>query len=408
MDSLVQDWIAHGFVCLQPTHLPQQFHDEIYTRCMELATTQDDSGQSRCTSLGDDLQAELPEVNHIWDCPLIRVFLRRILGDFPIMDPHKFCHLALPERQGQGLHVDQMQSTSGHYARLPSRPFWVLAMYYPQTTTIELGPTGIMPGSHFFWNEGKNSPFQKKNVSEVDIPTLARQWGLTEQPCECPKGSILFCHYDLWHRGLARGATPLSARFMLKFIWTRSHLPSPRSALSPTHPLQTQSLPLYYTSSPSVSPPKPWSAGAYAHYPHCLRPLWQDTWNWLHGAFTCSLAPTPLTHLPPLPQTRGGPEEVAWVWAAATTGAPEDLQKLVRPPLISSQRELKPDKQEKKHEKPDKDDEGEEERSVAKDDTEQSSDVRSEARMALRALALGGHRMVSFAYLCSRVFEIFV
>jgi hypothetical protein len=69
----------------------------------------------------------------------------------------------------------------------------VMAMYYPQATTIELGPTGILPGSQYFY---QMDPFGKEDS------ILLEQWGTKELPLVCKAGTVVIIHYDIWHRGL--------------------------------------------------------------------------------------------------------------------------------------------------------------------------------------------------------------
>ena len=36
MSSLLQDYIAHGCVMLQPTHLDSKFHQDMFLKCLQL------------------------------------------------------------------------------------------------------------------------------------------------------------------------------------------------------------------------------------------------------------------------------------------------------------------------------------------------------------------------------------
>ena len=79
-----------------------------------------------------------------------------------------------------------------------------MAFYYPQDVTLDMGPTSVIPGTHYY-----NTPDQAHQRAEA--------------PLCAPAGTVTLVHYDLWHR-----ATPNDSdqkRFMMKFLFCRLHNP---------------------------------------------------------------------------------------------------------------------------------------------------------------------------------------
>ncbi len=78
--------------------------------------------------------------------------------------------------------------------------------YYPQDTPLELGPTEVMPGSHFLFSLA-NYMDHYQGIADT-LHTAA------------PAGSIFVTIYHLWHRTGASTATGI--RNLLKYWYTRT------------------------------------------------------------------------------------------------------------------------------------------------------------------------------------------
>ncbi len=91
---------------------------------------------------------------------MIKGALVSILGKEFGMHPHRAVHLSKPGKKEQLWHrvrnkkpfnLTLKDSFWGY--RLPLRyplPWMVMAMYYPQKTTLQMGPTGIKPGTQYY------------------------------------------------------------------------------------------------------------------------------------------------------------------------------------------------------------------------------------------------------------------
>ena len=77
---------------------------------------------------------------------------------------------------------------------------WAMAFYYPQPTPIRLGPTGVVPGSHY------NNTYNAEASEEL--------------PLYGDAGDVTIVHYDLWHRAMPNSSE--GPRYMMKFLFARN------------------------------------------------------------------------------------------------------------------------------------------------------------------------------------------
>ena len=123
--------------------------------------------------------------------------LTSVLGEDYYMQPHRHAHFNQPRSEGQRMHQDSGKEWSHHTRRL-------LAFYYPQDTPVELGPTAITPGSHYY-----NTP---------DGATVSNEFPV------CGKaGTVAIVNYDLWHRAMPNRTD--KNRYMMKFLFARMSEP---------------------------------------------------------------------------------------------------------------------------------------------------------------------------------------
>ena len=184
-DAQMREFIANGFLMLK-ADFPKEFHQRIYDKTKQVL---DDGGNP-----GNNVLPSVPELKQIFDHPVIDGALRSVLGSGYYMHPHRHCHVNPPGSSGQQLHKDS-------WNRRRHRARWGMAFYYPQDTPVELGPTGIVPGSH------------------VDNQRPPRD----ELPLSGEAGTVAIVHYDLWHRGMPNSGEMV--RYMQKFLFTRMSEP---------------------------------------------------------------------------------------------------------------------------------------------------------------------------------------
>ena len=187
-DAQMRDFIVNGFVTVT-TDLPAQFHDAVYEKTVSVF---DKEGNP-----GNNLLPRIPEIQQVLDNPNVSGALTSLLGPDYYMQPHRHPHYNPPGSKGQGLHQDGGKRWSHHTRRL-------LVFYYPQDTPIELGPTGVVPMSHYF------STREGSGVSP-------------EQPVIGKAGTVAFANYDLWHRAMPNSSE--KKRYMMKFLYARMSEP---------------------------------------------------------------------------------------------------------------------------------------------------------------------------------------
>ncbi len=187
-DAQMRHFIVNGYVTVT-TDLPAQFHDAIYEKTM---TVFDKEGNP-----GNNLVPRIPEIQKVLDDPNVKGALTSLLGADYYMQPHRHPHYNPPGSKGQGLHQDGGKRWSHHTRRL-------LVFYYPQDTPLELGPTGVVPMSHYY---------STREGAEIS----------SEQPIVGKAGTVAFANYDLWHRAMPNGSE--KRRYMMKFLYTRMSEP---------------------------------------------------------------------------------------------------------------------------------------------------------------------------------------
>ncbi len=187
-DAQMRHFIVNGYVTVT-TELPAQFHDAVYEKTVSVF---DKEGNP-----GNNLLPRIPEIQRIFDDPNVSGALTSLLGADYYMQPHRHPHYNPPGSGGQGLHQDGGKRWSHHTRRL-------LVLYYPQDTPVELGPTGVVPMSHYYsTGEGAGAS--------------------PEQPVVGEAGTVAFANYDLWHRAMPNSSE--KRRYMMKFLYARMSEP---------------------------------------------------------------------------------------------------------------------------------------------------------------------------------------
>lgn len=192
-DEQMREFIVNGYVTAK-TGLPPEFHEDIYQRTQELFEKE---GQP-----GNNLLARVPEIRAVLEDPGVVGALTAMLGHNYYMYPHRHVHFNQPGSPGQQLHIDSM-------TRRRHRTRWAMAMYYPQDTTDDMGPTGVLAKSHYYSNRDRKDP----------------PWGDSEGGALMAgeAGTVNIVHYDIFHRGTANRSQ--KDRFMMKFLFTRMEEP---------------------------------------------------------------------------------------------------------------------------------------------------------------------------------------
>ena len=124
----VKDYIVDGYVVLQVGELPAGFNEQFYAEARALAA------EPR-----DVLWGELSgSVNHLLATPTCRGAVASLLGPDYFMPPgNSHMHVANPG--DQGFHKDGTDHGPTMGTVRDHRPRHVLALFYPQETTLDMG-----------------------------------------------------------------------------------------------------------------------------------------------------------------------------------------------------------------------------------------------------------------------------
>jgi len=227
-DAQMAQFLAHGYITITPD-LPAEFHAEIFARHEEVFEQEGNPG--------NNLLPRIPLVRQVFDHPSVVGALQSVVGDDYYLQPHRHPHHNPAQSKGQGMHQDGGK-------RWSHRTRYLLAFYYPQDTPLERGPSGIVPGSHYF-----NTPEGARIDQELPLVT--------------PAGTVTITNYDLWHRAMPNHSD--SDRFMIKFLFARMS--------EPETPSWNNQQPEWPGAAPALTGDSPE-----------LSKMHQHIWHWHRGA----------------------------------------------------------------------------------------------------------------------------
>jgi hypothetical protein len=228
-DEQIQSFILNGYIQVV-ADFEEPVHQNIYDKIEEVWETEG--------NVGNNILPRVPEIQDVFDHPRVAGAFTSLLGEDYIVNPHRHCHLNVPGSKGQTWHKDNYTAT---FNIRQSRFRWVMAFYYPQDVTTDMGPTGILPGRHFY--KGISDPVAERTTEE--------ELGLTGKA-----GTVNIVHFDVFHRALPNISE--KNRYMLKFQFVRMKEPE-----TPTWDCQKQY----------------WDYGG----PQECHQAGLDVWNWLRG-----------------------------------------------------------------------------------------------------------------------------
>lgn len=255
-DDALQRFLRDGYITLD-AGLPADFHRELFEEVDRVFEAE--------SNPGNNILPRVPGIRRVLDSPPVHGALQSLLGEDYYLHAHRFCHYRQPGSEAQHLHKDS-------WSRRHHRTRWCMAFYYPQDTTGEMGPTGVVPGSQYL-----NSP-----------PDPAG-----EIPLAGGAGTVTIVHYDLWHRGLAN--TSDRKRYMVKFLFTR-------------------------LDEPAADGRGPASFDEEDR----LAPLWRSMWRWHTGQAGAAAATVSSAEAADLPGDLGAGDETRALRAAYRLGESAD------------------------------------------------------------------------------------
>ncbi|RKN83803.1 HEAT repeat domain-containing protein [Paenibacillus ginsengarvi] len=230
-DEQMRQFITEGYLLLK-TDFSQSFHEELIANLSEVYSSEGNPG--------NNLLPRIPQLQKVFDHPVVSGALTSVLGEGYMMHAHRHGHFNNSPKPG-GWHKD---SYWGYKRMRNHRPWWAMIMYFPQDTPVELGPTGVMPGTQNF-----------------DSRTFTSDESRGEVTAAGEAGTFVLIHYDIWHRSTANLLG--KERFMLKFEFMRTQAPTVPS---------WDNRELEWVTPAAISD---------AVYPN--EAMWRDAWYWLSG-----------------------------------------------------------------------------------------------------------------------------
>lgn len=229
-DEQMRKFIAEGYLILN-TDFADEFHNRLKEQLNEVYKQEGNPG--------NNLLPRIRDLQKVFDHPTVSGALTSVLGPDYMLHAHRHGHYNASPKAGNW-HKD---SYWGYKRMRNHHPWWAMIMYFPQDTPVELGPTGIMPGTQ---NHATHT-FPNDDQGEAVASGKA--------------GTFALIHYDIWHRSTANVLG--QDRYMLKFEFMRTTVPKQPS----------------WNNQEKV-----WRNPADLNLPIAQHDvLWEETWNWLSG-----------------------------------------------------------------------------------------------------------------------------
>ncbi|KAL1524312.1 hypothetical protein AB1Y20_019213 [Prymnesium parvum] len=211
-DEAMQAFIRNGFHVIEPhaMRLPPSFHTAIADKLSLQFADKETRGEVRA-SLNDALLQKLPELRELFSDPAVDGALTSILGRDWSLHSHSYVHDRFPTEAVQREMIHKDGGFAGCYDGLVTRSRWALLLYYPQAVADDFGPTEVVPGKHYLFENPLPDPGIRATPLTSSTP-----------------GTLVVTSYELWHRATFNRVTanPDRARFMLKFMAGRLSEPA--------------------------------------------------------------------------------------------------------------------------------------------------------------------------------------
>ena len=197
-DDQVISFIIQGYLLLEPEYSPGLNE----TVCEQLNATGGAPVNLRDDPHGQALLRQAPALHDIFGHPEVEGAAISLLGNgYEVYE--RYNHMLKPGWGGMGWHQDDVNIRHHQVRRL-------MFLYYPQDVTPDMGPTFIVPGTHF-----RNMPTDRMQT----YGNIRHQVALTVKA-----GTVAVVHYDLWHSASHNSSDKI--RYMIKLYLDRKGEPS--------------------------------------------------------------------------------------------------------------------------------------------------------------------------------------
>ena len=186
-DVEVANFVANGYRILEPD-LPEGLNEAAALKLDELEQNP-----------GDGIMDVVPELWQVVEHEVVKGVMTSLLGTGYELLSHRHWHCRQPGTGHMQWHQD---STNRRDIRLEQ----LLGLYYPRDVSADMGPTIVVPGTHF-----RNAPTDR-------MATYTNIKG--QVPLIVKAGTFAITHYDMWH-GTSANRSGVK-RHMIKFLFRRT------------------------------------------------------------------------------------------------------------------------------------------------------------------------------------------
>jgi hypothetical protein len=144
-DAQVRRFIATGYLSLAVDDTAQSVHALVHRKGQEIHEHGTVNGQPVGTHQpGNEIFPLIPELADVMCGGTVRGALDSLLGEGWSVAAHRHMHGNIPRgNPDQQLHKDSQRGKPSLH-----RPRQIFAFYVPRGATLQMGPTGVVPGSH--------------------------------------------------------------------------------------------------------------------------------------------------------------------------------------------------------------------------------------------------------------------
>ena len=194
------EFIVRGYLVFKPD-FPDGFNDQVYEECAA-AAAQDDPNTA--------ILERVPKLHDVWDHPAVKGALASLLGDDFTMNGSCYCDVRPP-----GSRSKEWYQGGAHQPRhqMPA----CRGFYYPQDTPHELGPTALVPGTHFRNALTDHMAMYTNFRDQVDLV--------------CDAGTVAIVHCNILHAATRNCGD--KTQYMLRFLFNRTSEPTRRWSRDP-------------------------------------------------------------------------------------------------------------------------------------------------------------------------------
>lgn len=197
-DDQVASFLIDGYICITPDFRPG-LNAEVCAQFDKNGLVPVDLDND---PYGKAIFDKAPGLREVFEHPSVVGAFDSLLGQRRF-DFGWYCHATPPGGGWVGWHQDDVNIRHHQVRRLT-------VMYYPQDVTPDMGPTYVVPSTHFW-----NTPSDRM----ANYGNFRAQRALTVKA-----GTLAITHYDLWHS--ASHNTSKKTRYMVKLYTDRLDEPT--------------------------------------------------------------------------------------------------------------------------------------------------------------------------------------